>query len=350
MFHFLFFQVRKAHGKQSFLDWTIAIAMTAIGFELGPAWSTTWITSVVRAQEATELGPPSRIVTRYLPNAILVHRKVISGGQPEGENAFIELKRLGVKTIISVDGVRPAVELATKFGMSTIHLPHGYDGISPERIEALAMAVRDFEGPIYIHCHHGKHRSPAAAVVACVSTGMLAPADALKVLAIAGTNPNYRGLFQAAGSARRMEDARLDAVRSEFPEIAQLPPMTESMVAVDRLHDRLKQLAGADDKSLLEHDDVDPIQAALLLAEHFTELLRTDSASDHPAEFRTLLKESETDCIALELALRNWKESGSQSGSHGSMPEVISVSLNRLSAKCVTCHQSYRDNSIREGK
>jgi len=112
------------------------------------------------------------------------------------------------------------------------------------------------------------------------------------------------------------------------------------------LHDRLKQLAGADDKSLLEHDDVDPIQAALLLAEHFTELLRTDSASDHPAEFRTLLKESETDCIALELALRNWKESGS----HGSMPEAISVSLNRLSAKCVTCHQSYRDNSIREGK
>ena len=33
-----------------------------------------------------------------------------------------------------------------------------------ERLKELAQAVASCEGPIYLHCHHGKHRSAAAVV------------------------------------------------------------------------------------------------------------------------------------------------------------------------------------------
>jgi len=106
---------------------------------------------------------PVKLNALHLPNAVHVHAKVISGGQPDGEAAFQELHRLGVKTVISVDGAAPDLELAKKYGLRYVHLPHGYDGIPEPRVQELAKAVRDLEGPIYIHCHHGKHRSPAAA-------------------------------------------------------------------------------------------------------------------------------------------------------------------------------------------
>jgi protein tyrosine/serine phosphatase len=70
--------------------------------------------------------------------------------------------------------------------------------VPAERAAELAKAVRDLPGPIYIHCHHGKHRSPAAAAVACVAAGLLAPERAPAVLKEAGTSPNYRGLFASA--------------------------------------------------------------------------------------------------------------------------------------------------------
>src|SRR4051812_11985448 len=67
--------------------------------------------------------------TRYLPNTVRIHERVISGGLPEGDAAFEELKELGIKTLISVDGVKPDVAQAKKFGMRYVHLPHGYDGV-----------------------------------------------------------------------------------------------------------------------------------------------------------------------------------------------------------------------------
>src|SRR6188768_3777999 len=57
---------------------------------------------------------PERIDEPTLPNAYRLHEKVISGGQPDGDPAFAKLKELGVKTIISVDGAKPEVELAKK--------------------------------------------------------------------------------------------------------------------------------------------------------------------------------------------------------------------------------------------
>ena len=74
-------------------------------------------------------------------NAFRVTDRILSGSQPEGDAAFAELARLGVKTIVSVDGAKPDVASARKNGMRYIHLPFGYDGIPAERIAQLTRAA-----------------------------------------------------------------------------------------------------------------------------------------------------------------------------------------------------------------
>src|SRR5437763_9329790 len=56
--------------------------------------------------------------------------QLYSGSYPEGEEGFRTLQKLGVKTILSVDGDRPEVALAKKYGMPYVHIPVGYAGIS----------------------------------------------------------------------------------------------------------------------------------------------------------------------------------------------------------------------------
>jgi len=74
-----------------------------------------------------------KLPAKHLPNAYRLHEKVISGGQPEGAEAFAELRALGVKTIVSVDGAKPDVELARTYGLRYVHLPIGYNGVPAER-------------------------------------------------------------------------------------------------------------------------------------------------------------------------------------------------------------------------
>ena len=101
-----------------------------------------------------------------LHQVVTFHPGVISGGVPGGEG-FATLAAMGVKTIISVDGGAPDVAAAKAAGIRYIHLPMGYDGCEESRVLELTRATRDSmeRGGVYIHCHHGKHRSPAAAAV-----------------------------------------------------------------------------------------------------------------------------------------------------------------------------------------
>ena len=285
---------------------------------------------------------PHKLPTKHLPNAIQIHDKVISGGLPDGEQAFRELKALGVKTIISVDGAKPEVAIARRYGMRYVHLPHGYNGILPERVRELAKAVRDLEGPIFIHCHHGKHRSPAAAAVACVSTGMIEASSSLAMLKLAGTNENYRGLFESVASASRLPDAMLNALPVNFPELAKLPPLTEAMVELDHTHDHLRQIAAAGWQTLPDHPDLDPAHEALLLKEHFTEMLRMEFVSKQPDGFQTMLKESESDARQLETAIRKWNGPVKSI----TVPTSMIEPFHRIGENCATCHRQYRDLPI----
>ena len=291
-----------------------------------------------KREKQDETTRPIKVDAPHLPNAFRLHEKVISGGLPEGDEAFEELKHLGVKTVISVDGAKPDVAIAKKYGMRYVHLPHGYDGIPEGRAQELAKAVHDLPGPIYIHCHHGKHRSPAAATVACVATGLLEPADALGVLTTAGTSKNYRGLYQSAESARRIDDTKLAALKADFPETANLPPMAEAMVAIEHTHDHLKSIAAAKWKSPPDHPDLDPAHEVLLLREHFTEFLRTDAVKLEPARFGELAKEGEAAAGDLETILREPSLSADRA----------TKAFEKVTNNCTACHREFRDVPLGE--
>lgn len=284
---------------------------------------------------------PFRIGAKHLPNAIQIQSKVISGGQPEGEQAFRELQHLGVKTIVSVDGAKPQLELAKKYGLRYVHLPHGYDGIGVERSAELAKAVRDLEGPIYIHCHHGQHRSPAAAAVACISIGWVEPESALGILKLAGTNSDYRGLFAAVTGAHRIDDAVLDAMRVDFLEIAKLPPLAEAMVDLDGTYNRMKKVVNATETRTLPNQKSDLAHDALLMREHFKEMMRLESVSKQADAFRGMLKESEADAQILETEIRHW----TRHASAGPVPRSVSNALERIRVNCSACHRQYRDSA-----
>lgn len=276
---------------------------------------------------------------RHLPNAVQVHRRVISGGQPEGDAGFEELRRLGVQTVVSVDGAAPAVAAARRHGLRYVHLPHGYDGIPEQRVKELAKAVRDLDGPLYIHCHHGRHRSPAAASAACVAAGLLAPEQASAVLQLAGTSRQYRGLYRAVDEVTALDADVLDALDVAFRATVPVPPMAEAMVELERVHDRMQQIAAAGWQTPADHPDLIPDHQALLLREQFTELLRSRDVHSHPQAFRELLRDSEVAAGQLEKGLRHTGQTAVARSPAAAMEGL----LGRITANCNACHMRFRD-------
>lgn len=315
---------------------------------------------------------PVKLAAKHLPNPIRVHPRLISGGLPEGDAAFAELKTLGVRTIVSVDGAEPDIATATRYGLKYVHLPHGYDGIPEARVRELAKAVRELDGPIYLHCHLGRHRSPAAASAACVTAGLLSSKEALDVLKIAGTNPKYRGLFQSVTDARPVPADELERLEVVFRERVEGTPLVKSMVALESTYDRLKAASlNGWSRAKLKKDNSpatastpaaaaysakpntpvastasgkdglpvdDPAHQSVLLGEHFAEMRRLREIRQFPAEFATMLEESQLLAERIERELPRWPTSPDQ---------MIRTSLDRrlrdINDRCLRCHERFRD-------
>src|SRR5262249_27944967 len=162
--------------------------------------------------------------------------------------------------------------------------------------------------------------------------GLIDPASAEPILRTAGTSENYRGLFQSARNARPIDGQTLDKLIAEFPEKTKVPPLAEAMVAVEHTHDHLKQIASAGWQAPPNHPDLEPAHEALLLREHFTELLRLDSVQRQPAAFRQYLKESEIAAGELEAQLRE----------KAALPRIVKP-FEKISKACTDCHQQFRD-------
>jgi protein tyrosine phosphatase (PTP) superfamily phosphohydrolase (DUF442 family) len=269
----------------------------------------------------------------HLQNLHRINEKLLSGAQPEGEEGFEELAALGVKTIISVDGAAPDLVNAKKYGMRYVHLPFGYDTVPPEQGVAIAKAIDELAGPIYVHCHHGKHRSAAAVAVACVMNGMIPPDQAEAVLKTFGTGANYDGLWQSAREARPMEPEKLQAVKVSYVEKAPIPPLAEAMVHVDDRSEHLKLIKAARWQKPADHPDLDPAHEALQLQELLTEIGRIETVANRPADFRRMLASSAEDAGKLSELLR---------APMRDLPAIEAVH-ERLSASCTACHATFRD-------
>ncbi|MFT3878999.1 MAG: hypothetical protein QM703_04985 [Gemmatales bacterium] len=274
--------------------------------------------------------------TPGLHNVFRVTDKLLSGSVPEGDLGFQTLRKLGVKTIITVDGAKPEVERAKKFGMRYVHLPIGYDGVPANQGLRLAKAVRDLPGLIYMHCHHGKHRSPAAAVVVklCLDEKCTV-ATALELMKQAGTDPRYIGLYASPKELRRPSSTDLDKVSSDFPETTPPGGMVQLMVEIDERWDRLKLIQAAGWTSPKNHPDLEPAHEALLLWEHYVETARLPGVQSKAKAFLELLKEAEATAKKLETALR--MNAGAERTA--SAEKFFKASA----ASCSRCHSQYRD-------
>lgn len=209
---------------------------------------------------AAEEPPPfllEKMQVAGLENVFRVRPDLYSGGQPD-EAGFAELAKLGVKTVISVDGAPPELELAHKYGLRYVHLPIGYDSVPVGQQQKLVKARLTFPGPVYIHCHHGKHRGPAAVMSLCRATdpklSVETARDSLKVM---GTAARYAGLYASVAAARPPSDEELRKLPAEFPERVAVSALAEQMGVIDGAWDRLKAAAkqgsvrSADRKALL---------------------------------------------------------------------------------------------------
>lgn len=268
-------------------------------------------------------------------NVVAYADGVYSGSQPEGPHAFETLAGMGVKTVISVDGAAPDVGAAAARGLTYVHLPIGYDGVSAERREQLARATRDAlrRGPVYIHCHHGKHRSAGAAGSAVVSLGLCTPEHAMERMRVSKTAANYTGLWAAPGEARRLSDAEIDRIAGDFPAVSRPSGMVAAMVEMDHAYDHLKQIQKAGWTAPSDHPDLVPAAEAGRLAEAVRLLREHDDVKGKPKGFMELLAESFVAADALEKGLAAGAKDTAR----------LDADLKRLGASCGECHMHYRD-------
>ncbi len=261
-------------------------------------------------------------------NLIEVSPGVYSGSMPEGDAGFRTLGALGVRTVISVDGARPDVERARARSMRTVHLPIEYAGIDRGDRMNLARALRDLPRPIYVHCHHGEHRGPAAAAVGLRLIGELTPHQALAFLEDAGTSPSYPGLWQCVRDATPVSVSELDAWDARLPETAEVGGFVRGMALLDRAYDRMARVRDAGWAPPASHPDLVPAALAGQIADVFEQLSEPEHAA---AGMVAGLRAAGEQARVLERAL--------QSGDTTSAATAWSL----VAASCNDCHTRTRN-------
>jgi hypothetical protein len=251
-----------------------------------------------------------------------------SGSEPQGEEGFESLARLGMKTVVGVDGAKPDVEMARRHGLRYVHIPIGYSGVPEEAGQSLARLVKEGQAPFYVHCHHGKHRGPAAAAVACIASGDLQNKAALQILVRAGTSRDYAGLWRDVENyVPPPEGTKLP----ELVEVAEVGSFAAAMAQVDRSYDNLKLCRDAKWGVPPDHPDLVSAQEALLLQEGLHEAARNLGDDEYDAQFKTWLRQAE----AMAADLR----SDLQAANMVSANDRFTL----LENSCKQCHRVYRD-------
>ena len=223
------------------------------------------------------------------------------GPEPTGPDDFAALAAMGVRTVVSVDGMPPDVETARRSGLRYVHAPMGYDRVGPQVTAVLTTLAHQEHAPLYVHCQHGKHRGPTAAVILCMAKGALAHADAERFLQQAGTNPRYTGLWSAVRTFEPLNS--IETV--ELLPTAETRPLALAMAQVSRAWDRV--------------DQGDPSPEAIeLLRQGFVESLRATDPEN--TELYQSMREAKKLVTGQE---DTWRE--------------------KVGASCVACHTRWRD-------
>jgi protein tyrosine phosphatase (PTP) superfamily phosphohydrolase (DUF442 family) len=275
-----------------------------------------------------------------LHNLFALGTNVFSGSAPEGDEAFAALAKLGVKTIITVDGAKPEVETARKHGIRYVHLPHGYDGIGTNLQLQIVKAAQTLPGPVYVHCHHGKHRGPAAAAVICMANQGWTATQAEAWLLAAGTATNYTGLYGVVREFHKPTLAQLGAIPSAFPETAKVSALVDAMVGIDERWDHLKAVRAAGYQMPKDHPDLKPANEAVILWELYREAQRLPDAVQRGQDFIKHLVSAEAGAKEVEQVLRQFAAQPK--------PELraqLDKAFDAMAQTCIACHGTFRDRA-----
>lgn len=290
--------------------------------EANPSSNETSATNIVPRE-----GGPNDEDYPALQNLLQITDKIYCGGEPQGDDAFASLTRLGIRVIVSVDGAKPKIETARNHGLRYVHVPIGYEGVGKQAGLSLARLVRHVDGPFYFHCHHGQHRGPAAAAIACVASGDVDGKAALKILQHAGTSKGYAGLWR---DVENYQSPRADVELPELVEVAEVDSFAATMARIDRAFDNLKRCRDANWAPPDDYPDLVPAQEALLLKEGLRECARnlTDDFGD---EFRIRLANAESLAQRLEDSLT------------ANNADRFAQQFRAIGKSCKQCHGKYRN-------
>jgi protein tyrosine phosphatase (PTP) superfamily phosphohydrolase (DUF442 family) len=275
---------------------------------------------------------PQHLEVDGLHNVFRISEKLFSGNSPEGDASFESLKKLGIKTIISVDGATPDLERAKKFGMRYVHIPIDYDGVPVDAGQKIAKAVSELPAPIDMHCHHGKHRGPSAAAIAQLCLDDKCTVEtALDLLKAAGTDPKYKGLYASVQAFKKPTAEELAKLPKELPETVKPEDIVKAMVAIDFHYDNLKSVRAAGWQTPKDHADIEPAHEPLPQWERYVELERLPDTAKRPEDFRKWVGEAVAGAKDFEQAWRDAKTSGAIDR------ELLEKYYKRRCAFCTQC-------------
>lgn len=275
-------------------------------------------------------GIPVRVQLEGVENAYRVGPRLLSGGEPHGESAFRSLQAAGVKTVISVDGARPDIDTASKFGLRYVHVPIGYDGLSQEAAQQIAAAATLPEGSIFIHCHHGRHRGPAAAALLARAAGSWDAKRATQWMREAGTSTDYPGLYRSVNDFVPLDRPVLEAARRQWKPAVQPQGIVEAMVRIDGHAEALADMKAAGWKSIPGAPDETPVSVARQLGELYREANRL-RLGPPDERFQKEMAEALQGAERLEAALRRGD------------PGEADNAWKAVKDGCVRCHRQWRN-------
>lgn len=296
-------------------------------------WLLEAIGSVQAASDPIPVAGAVPVEMRQVHAVFRITPRLYSGAQPEGDAAFDELARMGIRTLVSVDGARPDVVAARRHGFRYVHLPIGYDGISTQRVTQLVKAISELSPPLYIHCHHGQHRGPAAVAVMAMAREGWSPEQALAWMHRAGTSTNYPGLYDVVRQFRCPDYRQVEAV-GELAETAVVSAKVTAMVDIDARWSRLKAWQRRSWKPVPGDAATTLHQDALQLWESLHELGRREATQPLSAVYRR------RHALSEEWA-KAFLDETSKMGPW-SVQRLDGIALG-LSESCVTCHREHRD-------
>lgn len=283
------------------------------------------------------VSTPDNPLPRELPglhNVLEFAPGVLSGSAPQGEEGFKSLAALGIRTVVSVDAARPEIELAAKHGIRYVQVPIQYAGIPEEKKAALAKAIRDSDGPIYVHCHHGKHRGPAATAFGLIANGVITPEEGVALMKEAGTSDHYAGLYTCIATASKMSNAFISTYGGDLPSVAPIEAEAATMALIDHAFENIKLVQQAGWSVPEDHPDLVALEEAGAMHDHLRALADSEATDHHPAKYHEMLSESIAVAAALEAALEAVPFN----------PAEADRFVELVEASCKECHRAYRDN------